>query len=96
MQILHKPYHFSIPIKDLIIIYNRCYLEQSCILWHACMTEQQRTNLEWVQKVALRIILNDQYETYENELNLVELVNFRMQMKTTTSQVCVSISKKWR
>ena len=62
MQILHKLYQFSIPIKDLIIIYIiyiRCYLEQSCVVWHASLTEQQRTNLERVQRVALRIILKD-------------------------------------
>ena len=55
------------------IIYIRCYLEQSCVVWHASLTEQQRTNLERVQRVALRIILKDQYETYETALDLVEL-----------------------
>ena len=76
MQILRKLYKFNIPIKDLIIIYIiylRCYLEESCVLWHSSLTVQQSTDLERVQRIALRIILKDQYLDYEHALDLVEL-----------------------
>ena len=76
MQIIRKLYQFNIPIKDLVliyIIYIRCYLEQSCVVWHASLTQQQSENLERVQRVALRIILKDQYEHYDQALKSVEL-----------------------
>ena len=76
MQILRNLYQFNIPIKDLTIIYIsyiRCYLEESCVLWHSSLTVQQSTNHEHVQRIALRIILKDQYLDYNQFLNLVQL-----------------------
>ena len=48
-------------------------MDQSCVVWHASLTQQQTENLERVQRVALRIILKDQYESYDQALKSVEL-----------------------
>ena len=67
MTILRKLYCFSVPVKDLIqiyITYIRCYLEQTCVVWHSSLTVEDSTKLERVQKVALRIILKEGYTLY--------------------------------
>ena len=38
-------------------------------MWHAGLTEAQSTSLERIQKRCFRIILGDEYGTYENALN---------------------------
>ena len=76
MEILRKLYSFNVPLSDLIliyIIYIRCYLEQSCVVWHSSLTVEDSVKLERVQKVALRIILKDDYVDYESALEKTQL-----------------------
>ena len=54
MEIIRKLYKFNISIGDLVkiyIIYIRCLLEQSCVVWSSSITEEETANLERVQKV---------------------------------------------
>ena len=76
MQILRKLFTFSIPTHELITIYIdfiRSVVEQSAVVWHSSLTEENRTDLESVQKIALRIILKDEYDNYESALMKVSL-----------------------
>ena len=71
MEILRKLYSFNVPLSDLIliyIIYIRCYLEQSCVVWHSSLTVEDSVKLERAQKVAPRIILKDDYVDYKSAL----------------------------
>ena len=71
MRILHKLVEFSVPFVDLstiYILYIRSVLEQSCQVWHSSLTFENLTDLERVQKNALKIILQDDYISYENAL----------------------------
>ena len=43
------------------------------MVWSSSITEEETANLERVQKIALRIILKETYESYENALNVSEL-----------------------
>ena len=64
MRLLHKLVSFSVPQEDLLniyILYIWSILEQSCQVWHS---------LERVQKNALRIILQEQYVSYSNALDI--------------------------
>ena len=66
MLILRKLSEFGIPINDMIniyILYIRSVAEQSCVVWHSSLTEEQKMDIERTQKVALRIILQEHYET---------------------------------
>ena len=75
MQILRKLFDFNVPTADLITIYIsyiRSYLEQSCVVWHASLTVENSNNIERVQKIALRIIVKNDYTSYENALEKVE------------------------
>ena len=67
MRMLHKLVTFNVPIEDLktiYILYIRSHLEQSCQVWHSSLTLENLTDIERVQKNALKIILQDKYESY--------------------------------
>ena len=62
IRMLHKLVEFNVPVEDLItiyILYIRSDLEQSCQVWHSSLTFENRTDIERVQKNALKIILRD-------------------------------------
>ena len=64
--ILKKLYEFNVPTKDLVKIYVlfiRSILEQSCVVWHSSITQEEESDIERVQKVSLRIIMKDKYES---------------------------------
>ena len=95
MPILRKLYSFRIPIKDLVsiyIMYIRNVLEQSCVVWHSSLTEEDKIKLERVQKASLRIIMSDAYLNYENalqKLNLETLDQRRMQLCEKFAKSCL-------
>ena len=67
MLILHELYEFNMPDDDLVhiyILYLRSILEQSCQVWHYAITEEENEDLEWVQKVACKVILQEIYTSY--------------------------------
>ena len=76
MCLLRAVSSFRPPLKDLKTIYIqyvRSLLEQSCVFWHGSITEEDRANIERVQKNALRVILKSSYTTYENALDKLNL-----------------------
>ena len=76
MRMLHKLVEFSVPMEDLVnifILYIRSVLEQSCQVWHSSLNFDNLTDIERVQKNALKIILKDQYISYDHALTKVGL-----------------------
>ena len=76
MELLRRISNFNAPIKDLVqiyITYIRSILEQSCVIWHSTLTQEDCDSLERVQKNALRNILKERYIDYESSLNIVQL-----------------------
>ena len=54
--------------REIYIMYIRSILEQSCIVWHSSLTEENGLDLEIVKKAAIRFILGKKYVNYEDEL----------------------------
>ena len=76
MTILHKLYEFSVPVEDLVdifVLYIRSVVESSAVVWHSSLSQGQELEIECVQRVALRIILKDDYINYERALELCSL-----------------------
>ena len=76
MRLLHKLVDFGVPLDDLLtiyILYVRSILEQSCQVWHSSLNLENFQDLERVQKNALKIILQDDYISYSNALDLTAL-----------------------
>ena len=48
-------------------------LEQSCVVWHSSLTEENKEDLERVQKAAVRLIFGKHYENYGDALDKLNL-----------------------
>ena len=58
-------------------------LEQSAVVWHSSLTQQNIEDLDRVQKSACKIILNNKYESYDKaliSLNLEKLSERRQKL----------------
>ena len=74
--ILRKLNEFSVSKRDMITIYIlfiRSILEQSSVVWSSSLTKDEKNAFERTQKVALRIIYQEDYISYENALKLSNL-----------------------
>ena len=76
MQLLHKVASFNPPIEDMKQIYTifiRSILEQSCVVWHYSLTQEDSDSLERVQKSAVKTILNNSKIDYLKALSILDL-----------------------
>ena len=76
MLIIKKLVQFDVPMDDLLYIYAlyiRSVTEQSAVVLHSAITKGEQNDLERVQKVALRIILGQNYTSYPEALNFTGL-----------------------
>ena len=67
---------FNPPYSDMVtvyILYIRSFLEQSCTVWHSSLTEENKNDLERVQKNAMRNILQEKYLDYQHALKVLKL-----------------------
>ena len=93
MRILHKLCEFSIPVKEMVIIYIayiRSVCEQSCTVWHSSLTQENSTDLERIQKTSLKIILKDNYCSYESALNQSQLE----ELSVRREKLCLGFAQK--
>ena len=67
----HGKYHKG--FKPTVYLYIRSVAEQSCVVWSSSITVGEEYDLERIQKVALRIILHDEYRDYEYALKATNL-----------------------
>ena len=78
MTILRKLYEFNIPREDLVMIYTmyiRSVLEYNSNVWFSMITNEEREDIERVQKVACRIILKKEYVNYNQSLITLNLMS---------------------
>ena len=93
MQLLRKVASFSPPLEDLKTIYTlfvRSILEQSAVVWHSSLTQENRNDLERVQKSAMRIILGNEYVGYKRSLQRLEMDTLEDRRK----KLCLNFAQK--
>ena len=93
MELLRKISSFGASwdeLKNIYVLYIRSLLEQSCTVWHSGLTEESSQDLERIQKTALKIILQQEYETYENALKQLDLDN----LVERRDKLCFEFAKK--
>ena len=76
MCLLRAVSQFKPPLSDLKLIYIQyiiSLLEQSCVVWHSSLTQENKDDIERVQKNSMRVILRQSYTTYKNALNILDL-----------------------
>ena len=93
MQLLRKVASFGASqaeLKDVYVLFIRSLLEQNATVWHSSLTENNITDLERVQKTAVKIILGDQYQSYEQGLLKLDIENLSERRKT----LCLRFAQK--
>ena len=93
MTILRKLKAFEVPLEDLIniyILYTRSRLEQSAVVWHSSLTKWEIVELERVQKVAMRLILGENYISYTDALTTTNLETLSERRR----KLCIKFAKK--
>ena len=93
MLLLSKASKFTSQISDLTTIYKifiRSILENSCVVWHSSLSEQDSEDIERVQKAACKIILKQYYEDYEKALKLLRLEK----LIDRRENLCLNFAKK--
>ena len=95
MELLRKVSEFTTSIdekRQIYILYIRSIVEQSCTVWHSSLSKENTEDLERVQKAALKIILGEKYENYEDGLvkaNLESLENRREMLCRNFATKCI-------
>ena len=65
-------------------------MEQSAPVWHSSLTKKSTSDLERVQKCALRIILGDKYKDYKNALKVIKLDS----LEERREKLCLRFAKQ--
>ena len=68
-------------LKTIYIAFIRSLLEQSSSIWHSSLTQENTTDIERVQKSALRIIQREKFIDYETSLRELDLETLQERRK---------------
>ena len=99
MRLLHRASKFTSNIRDLKQIYMlqiRSKLDQSAVVWHSSLTQKNRADLERIQKSAVKCILRQDYDSYEDallKLGLQSLEERRDAMCFKFAKQCLKLEK---
>ena len=77
-------------MKTIYFLFVRSHLEQSATVWHSSLTEENSSDLERVQKSAVKLILGSKYISYEKSLEKLGLEK----LSTRREQLCFSFARK--
>ena len=79
MALIRNAKAFGATTKELVhlwIVFCRNNLEQSCVLWHSSLIQENIEDLERTQKTFAKLVLGQKYQNYEDaliKLNLLPL-----------------------
>ena len=96
MTILRNLATFYVPVLEMVNIYClyiRSVAEQSSVVWSSSLTVGEQNDLERVQKVALRIILGQNYLNYENALYLTNLETLKARRTQLSRRFALKCTK---
>ena len=93
MQLLRKVASFTSSKeekKNIYIQFIRSIIEQSCVVWHSSLTQENSNDIERVQKSAVKIILGKEYSDYDQALIKLNLDS----LKTRREDLCTNFAVK--
>ena len=93
MELLRRVASFDASVEDLKQIYFlfvRSQLEQSAVVWHSSLSEDNKSDLERVQKSALKIILRENYKGYKQALVALGIES----LSDRREKLCLKFAKK--
>ena len=71
MALIRRAKEFGATKKELVhlwIVFCRGTLEQSCVLWHNTLTQENFDDLERTQKTFTKLVLGQNFKNYEDAL----------------------------
>ena len=71
MQLLRGVLSFGATNPEMVhlwITFCRSVLEQSCVVWHGSLTQENENDLERTQKTFCKLVLKEKYKNYEYSL----------------------------
>ena len=78
MIILRNLVEFDVPQEDLVLIYCqyiRSVMEFNSSVWFSTITQEEKDDIERVQRCAIKLIMKEEYQTYEDALEQLKLQN---------------------
>ena len=93
MQLLRKIVGFGAPIQDLkhiYILFIISLLEQSALVWHSSLSLQNTTDIERVQKSAVKLILGDNFKNYKSALLKLDM----QPLSDRREELCLNFAKR--
>ena len=68
-------------LKNIYFLFVRSQLEQSAVVWHSSLTEENSSDLERVQKSAVKIMMGHRYESYQKSLIELDIQTLKERRK---------------
>ena len=71
MQLIRNIFSFGATREEMVhlwIVFCRSVLEQSCVVWHSSLTQENNEELERCQKIFTKLVLKEKYKDYEDAL----------------------------
>ena len=93
MAIVRNAKAFGATIKEMVhlwITFCRGTIEQTCVLWHKSLTEENSHDLERVQKTFAKLALGQKYNNYEDALIKLNLQSLNERRKKLCSKFAQS------
>ena len=87
MQLLRKVWSFGSSQKEMVHLWKvfcLSVLEQSCVLWGSGLTNENVTDLERTQKTFTKLVLEEDYRTYNEALLSLGLCSLQDRRKALT------------
>ena len=82
MQLLWKVWSFGSSREEMVKLWETfCVLDQSWVVWHSGLMEENRSDLERTQKTFIKLVLEEDYETYRASPKKRPLVPLIMVLK---------------
>ena len=84
MVLIRRAKEFGATMKELVhlwTVFCRSVLEQSCIVWHSNLTQENTDDLERTQKTFAKLVLGRNYCNYEDALVRLNLYSLSKRRK---------------
>ena len=75
MQLLRGVLSCGASLQEMVhlwIVFCRSVIEQSCVVWHGSLTQENRDNLERTQKTFAKLVLKEKYQNYDDALLILK------------------------
>ena len=93
MKMLHVAAKFINNHQDLVYLYKtfiRSVMEFSAVVWHSSLSQANISDIERIQKSAMKVILKDQYKDYKSALSQLKLESLSKRREI----LCLKFAKK--